>query len=43
MFDYVIRELKKMEGGSQLPISIPIDKYSYFDRRCPSDGMSGEL
>ncbi len=43
MFDNVIRELKKMEGGSQLPISIPIDNDGYFDRRCPSEACQADF
>jgi uncharacterized Zn finger protein (UPF0148 family) len=37
MFDNIIRELKKMERGSQFSISMPIDTDGYFDRRCPSE------
>lgn len=37
MFDNIIRELEKMEGGSQFSISMPIDNDGYFDRRCPSE------
>jgi hypothetical protein len=37
MFDNIIRELKRLEGGTQLTISIPIDNEGYFDRRCPSE------
>src|SRR5438067_112951 len=43
MFDNVIRELKKMEGGSQLPISIPIDNDGYLDRRCPSEACQADF
>ncbi len=43
MFDNVIRELKKMEGGSQLSISIPIDSDGYFDRRCPSEACQADF
>lgn len=43
MFDNVIRELKKMEGGSQFTISIPIDNDSYFDRRCPSEACQADF
>jgi len=43
MFDNVIRELKKMEGGSQFIISIPIDNDGYFDRRCPSEACQADF
>src|SRR6266566_2219779 len=43
MFDNFIRELKKMEGGSQLSISIPIDNDGYFDRRCPSEACQADF
>jgi len=43
MFDNVIRELKKMEGGSQFTISIPIDNDGYFDRRCPSEACQADF
>ena len=43
MFDNVIRELKKMEGGSQFTISIPIDDDGYFDRRCLSEACQADF
>lgn len=36
MFDHLIRELKKLDQGTQLPINFPLDEAGYFDRRCPS-------
>jgi len=43
MFDNVIRELKKLEGGSQFTVSIPIDNDGYFDRRCPSAACQADF
>jgi hypothetical protein len=43
MFDNFIQELKKMESGSQLSISIPIDNDGYFDRRCPSEACQADF
>jgi hypothetical protein len=43
MFDNVILELKKMEGGSQFTLSIPIDENGYFDRRCPSEACQADF
>lgn len=43
MFDSVIRKLKKMENGSQFPISVPIDNDGYFDRRCPSQACQADF
>lgn len=43
MFDNIIRELKKMDGGSQLSISIPIDDDGYFDRHCPSEACQTDF
>ncbi len=43
MFDNIIRELKKLEGGSQISISVPIDNDGYFDRCCPSEACQADF
>src|SRR5438067_13249128 len=43
MFDNVIRELKKLEAGTQLSISIPIDNDGYLDRRCPAEACQADF
>lgn len=35
MFDGLIRELKRLEQGVQVPIDLPLDADGYLDRRCP--------
>ena len=37
MFDNIIQELKKLERGIPVSVSVPIDNDGYFDRRCPSE------
>lgn len=37
MFDKLLRELKNLEQGVQVPISLPLDDEGYFDRQCPSE------
>lgn len=36
MFDRLLRELRKLEGGVKVPIQIPLDEKGYMDRLCPS-------
>ncbi len=36
MFNELVRELRRLEGGHQIPVSIPSDAEGYFDRECPS-------
>lgn len=36
MFDDLIRQLKKLEQGMKVPVSIPLDDDGYMDRKCPS-------
>jgi uncharacterized Zn finger protein (UPF0148 family) len=43
MFDNVIRELKKMERGISIPISLPVDNDGYLDRRCPSEACQADF
>jgi uncharacterized Zn finger protein (UPF0148 family) len=43
MFDNIIQELKKLEQGIPVSISIPIDNDGYFDRRCPSQGCLADF
>lgn len=42
MFNNTRRELKKLDKFS-LAISIPLDKDSYFDRRCPSEACQADF
>jgi hypothetical protein len=36
MFDEVRRELRRLEGGQRISVSLPSDEEGYFDRKCPS-------
>lgn len=36
MFDELIREIRRLEGKHQVPVSLPSDADGYFDRECPS-------
>ncbi|MBW7885494.1 MAG: hypothetical protein H3C34_23270 [Caldilineaceae bacterium] len=36
MFDHLMRELRKLEQGVSLPVSIPLDEQGYLDRQCPA-------
>jgi len=36
MFDELIRELRRLDGKHQVPVSIPSDAEGYLDRECPS-------
>lgn len=36
MFEELIRELGRLDGTHQVPVSIPADAEGYFDRECPS-------
>ena len=37
MFDKLLREMKKLESGVQVPIQVQLDDDGQFDRRCPSE------
>ena len=37
MFDDVIRKLRQLERGVQVPINLELDDNGYLDRVCPSD------
>lgn len=37
MFDKLLREMKKLESGIQVPIQIQLDDNGQLDRRCPSE------
>lgn len=37
MFKKLLSEVKKLEQGVRVPISLPIDDEGYFDRQCPSE------
>ncbi len=37
MFDKLLREMKKLERGVQVPIELPLDDSGYFDRVCPRE------
>ena len=37
MFDKLLRELKKLERGVQVPIKVQLDDDGHLDRRCPSE------
>ncbi len=43
MFDNIIQELKKLERGIPVSISVPIDNDGYFDRRCPSEACQADF
>ena len=37
MFEETIRELRKLDGTTSIPVSISYDEEGYFDRECPSE------
>ena len=43
MFDKLLREMKKLEGGVQVPIQIRLDDNGQLDRQCPSDECGAEF
>lgn len=43
MFDDFQRALRSLEGGVEIPISIPLDDDGYFDRVCPSGSCRHEF
>lgn len=43
MFDKLLRELKKLERGVQVPIQIHVDDDGQIDRRCPSDACQADF
>jgi hypothetical protein len=43
VFDKLLRELKRLERGVQVPIQIPLDEDGQFDRRCPSEICQAEF
>lgn len=43
MFDKLLRELKKLERGVQVPIQIALDDDGQLDRRCPSEACQAEF
>jgi uncharacterized Zn finger protein (UPF0148 family) len=43
MFDNIIQELKKLERGIPVSVSVPVDNDGYFDRRCPSEACQADF
>ena len=43
MFDDLERAFDDLEGGVQIPISIPLDDDGYLDRKCPKDECRHEF
>ena len=43
MFDKLLREMKKLERGVQVPIQIHLDDDGQLDRRCPSEECQAEF
>ena len=43
MFDRLLREMKKLEGGVQVPIQIRLDDNGHLDRLCPSAECQAEF
>jgi len=43
MFDDVLRELRRLEQGVNIPIDLPLDEDGFLDRKCPSDACSHEF
>ena len=37
MFEEMIRELRRLEGTRQIPVSIEADEGGYFDRQCHAE------
>ena len=36
MFDQLIRELRGLQGTTQIPVTLEIDDHGYLDRQCPA-------
>ena len=43
MFDNLLRELRKLEQGVSVPVSIPLDEHGYMDRQCSVDECQGQF
>ena len=43
MFEEMIKELKKLDGTTQLTVSLPSDEDGYLDRECPSSDCEFEF
>lgn len=43
MFDHLQRELRRLERGVSVPVSLPLDDQGYLDRQCPSDECRGQF
>ena len=43
MFDKLLREMKKLERGVQVPIQIELDDDGQLDRRCPSEECQADF
>lgn len=43
MFDKLLRELKKLEGGVRVPIQVHLDDDGQIDRQCPSDSCQADF
>ncbi|MCL4236962.1 MAG: hypothetical protein KJ047_01835 [Anaerolineae bacterium] len=43
MFKKLLDELKKLEQGIHIPISLPLDDEGYFDRHCPSEECEADF
>ncbi len=43
MFDKLLRELNRLEGGVPVPIKIPLDDDGQLDRLCPSEECQAEF
>ncbi len=37
MFDKLLRDLKKLQQGVSIPITLPLDDDGYLDRQCSGD------
>ena len=43
MFDKLLRELRKLERGVNIPIEIPLDEDGYMDRQCPANACQSDF
>jgi len=37
LFEELLRDLRRLEGGVKIPAEIPVDDDGYFDRQCPDE------
>ena len=43
MFEELLKELKRLEGGLAFSVSLPSDADGYFDRECPAEACQSQF